>query len=229
MKLPPLHSRLLADALDVGEDYELALAGGYAVQAHGLVARLSQDLVFATRHPASMTDIVQRLAEGLRARGWAVAVVDVRPLKARLLVTDPDSREACEVDLLKEALSRRPVVMDVGAVVDLEDLVVMKVRALGDRGLPRDVIDVHAACRYYSVIELEQLGARDDSEFDPVELRERLESVVWVSDDEFAAYGLSPQEITDLRQWALDWEADLGLRILEEYDEECNGSQDGEH
>ncbi len=109
----------------------------------------------------------------------------------------------------------------------------MKVRALGDRGLPRDVIDVHAACRYYSVIELEQLGARDEDEFDLVELRERLESVVWVSDEEFAAYGLSPQEITDLRRWALDWESDLGLRILEQYDEAHDeahgGSQGGDH
>ncbi|WP_020121232.1 nucleotidyl transferase AbiEii/AbiGii toxin family protein [Streptomyces canus] len=219
MKLPPLHRRLLADALDEGEDYELALAGGYAVQAHGLGARPSQVLDFATRHLASMTDIVPRLADGLRGKGWTFAVVDVRPLKARLLVSDPDSREACEVDLLKEALARQPVVMDVGPVVDLEDLVVMKVRALGDRGLPRDVIDVHATCRYYSVIELEQLGARDESEFDLVELRDRLESVVWVSDEEFAAYGLSPDEIAELRQWALDRESDLGLRILEDYDD----------
>jgi hypothetical protein len=219
MKLPELHRRLLADALEVGGEYELALAGGYAVQAHGLVSRLSQDLDFATRHPASMTDIVPRLTDGLRGKGWAVSVVDVRPLKARLLATDPDSREACEVELLKEALARRPVAMDVGPVVDLEDLVVMKVRALGDRGLPRDVIDVHAACRYYSVIELEQLGLRDEAEFDLVELRDRLESVVWVSDEEFAAYGLGPEEIADLRQWVLYWESDLGLRLAEDYDD----------
>ncbi|WP_030603993.1 nucleotidyl transferase AbiEii/AbiGii toxin family protein [Streptomyces fulvoviolaceus] len=227
MKLPELHRRLLADALDAGGEYELALAGGYAVQAHGLVTRLSQDLDFATRHPASMSDIVPRLADGLRGKGWTVAVVDVRPLKARLLVTDPDSREACEVGLLKEALSRRPVAMDVGPVVDLEDLVVMKVRALGDRGLPRDVIDVHAACRYYSVIELEQLGLRDQTEFDLSELRDRLESVVWVSDEEFAAYGMEPEEITELRQWALDWESDLGLRLAEEY-EDYEDPEDGD-
>ncbi|GAA3973678.1 hypothetical protein GCM10022232_00990 [Streptomyces plumbiresistens] len=99
----------------------------------------------------------------------------------------------------------------------------MKVRALGDRGLPRDVIDVHAACRYYSVIELEQLGLRDEAEFDLVELRDRLESVVWVSDEEFAAYGLGPEEITELRQWALDWESDLGLRLAEDYDDPEDG------
>ncbi|MFD5596178.1 hypothetical protein [Streptomyces griseorubiginosus] len=98
---------------------------------------------------------------------------------------------------------------------ELRDAAVESVRSLGDRGAPQDVIDVHAACRYYSVIELEQLA-----ELDPVELRERLESVVWVSDEEFAACGLSPEEISDLRRWALDWEVDLGLRILEEYDEE---------
>jgi hypothetical protein len=108
-------------------------------------------------------------------------------------------------------------------VVDLEDLVVMKVRALGDRGLPRDVIDVHAACQYYSVSELEQFGLRDEAEFDLVELHDRLESVVWVSDEEFAAYGLGPEEIAELRQWALDWESDLGLRLAEDYD----GSDDG--
>lgn len=109
--------------------------------------------------------------------------------------------------------------MDVGPVVDLEDLVVMKVRALGDRGLPRDVIDVHAACRYYSVIELEQLGAQEEGEFDLVELRDRLESVVWVSDEEFAASGISPEDIAELRRWALDWESDLGLRLAEDYDD----------
>ncbi len=49
----------------------------------------------------------------------------------------------------------------------------MKVRALGDRGLPCDVIDVHAACRYYSVIELEQLGLWDEGELDLVDLRDR--------------------------------------------------------
>ncbi|WP_405520029.1 hypothetical protein [Streptomyces canus] len=90
----------------------------------------------------------------------------------------------------------------------------MAMRALVDRGLPQDVIDVHAACRYYSVIELEQLG-----DFDLVELRDRLESVVWVGDEEFAAYGIGPEDVAELRRWALEWESDLGLRILEDYDE----------
>ncbi|WP_246203579.1 hypothetical protein [Streptomyces tailanensis] len=66
------------------------------------------------------------------------------------------------------------------------------------------MIDVHAACRYYSVAELEQLGSRDEAEFE--------------------AYGLGPGEIAELRQWALDWESDLRLRLAEEYADREEGN-----
>ncbi|MGW3101096.1 hypothetical protein [Streptomyces sp. NPDC001100] len=105
-----------------------------------------------------------------------------------------------------------------------EESAFTSVRALGDRGLPQDVIDVHAACRHHSVIELEQLGLRyDGSDFDLFALRDRLEGVVWMSDEQFAAHGLGPEEIEELRRWALEWESDLGLRLAEEYDDPEDG------
>jgi hypothetical protein len=86
------------------------------------------------------------------------------------------------------------------------------------------VIDARAAHRHYSVIELEQLGLRADGpDFDLFGLRDRLESVVWVSDEEFAAHGLDAAEIAELRCWALEWESDLGLRLAEEYDDDPDG------
>jgi len=101
-----------------------------------------------------------------------------------------------------------------------EDPALMSVRALSDRGLPQDVIDVRAACRHHSAVELEQLALGDDgTDFDLFGLRDRLESVVWVSDEEFAAHGLDARQIAELRQWALEWESDLGLRLAEEYDD----------
>ncbi|WP_427925357.1 hypothetical protein [Streptomyces sp. cg40] len=101
-----------------------------------------------------------------------------------------------------------------------EDLAVAGVRALADRGLPQDVLAVHAACRHFSVVELEQLGLRDAGpEFDLSGLRDRLEGVVWMSDEEFGALGLGADETGQLRQWALEWESDLGLRLAEEYDD----------
>ncbi|MFG2375957.1 hypothetical protein ACGFY9_31355 [Streptomyces sp. NPDC048504] len=105
-----------------------------------------------------------------------------------------------------------------------EDPALLSVRALSDRGLPQDVIDVRAACRHHSVIELEQLAlGADGPDFDLFGLRDRLESVVWVSDEEFAAHGLDAAEIVELRHWALDWESDLGLRLAEEYDDGPDG------
>ncbi|WP_242435854.1 hypothetical protein [Streptomyces sp. Root369] len=110
---------------------------------------------------------------------------------------------------------QRPMTDDAPLLTDgSQSMLSTAMRALVDRGLPQDVIDVHAGCRYYSVIELEQLG-----EFDLAELRDRLESVVWVSDEEFAAYGISPDGIAELRRWALEWESDLGLRLAEDYED----------
>lgn len=53
VNLSELHRRLLADVLAIGTPYPLIITGGYAVQAHGLVDRLSQDLDVATENPPS--------------------------------------------------------------------------------------------------------------------------------------------------------------------------------
>ncbi|MEU6033276.1 nucleotidyl transferase AbiEii/AbiGii toxin family protein [Streptomyces tauricus] len=63
------HRRLLADALTAGRPYGLALMGGYAIQAHGIVHRPSQDLDFATEHPAGMTEIVEQITGALTDKG----------------------------------------------------------------------------------------------------------------------------------------------------------------
>nr|WP_199836757.1 nucleotidyl transferase AbiEii/AbiGii toxin family protein [Streptomyces sp. CB01373] len=55
--MPELHTRLLADVIALGSPYPLVLTGGYAVRAHRLVSRPSQDLDVATENPAPMADI----------------------------------------------------------------------------------------------------------------------------------------------------------------------------
>ncbi|MDQ0946113.1 hypothetical protein QFZ24_000036 [Streptomyces phaeochromogenes] len=217
--LPDHHRRLLSDALAAGRPYGLALMGGYAVQAHGIVHRPSQDLDFATEHPAAMPVIIEQIVQSLSNQGWQITVIDVAPLKARFLATDPATEATCEVDLLKEVLWRPPVIMDIGPVLDLDDLIGTKVRALGDRGLARDAIDVHAARHLYTLADLETLAARRPDEFDLHELHDRLESLEWISDAEFEAYGMSTAPITELRRWAQHWLDDLAQRLAEPYDE----------
>ncbi|MEU9185483.1 hypothetical protein AB0D14_13160 [Streptomyces sp. NPDC048484] len=92
-----------------------------------------------------MTEIIEQMVQSLTEEGWQITVIDVAPLKARFLATDSATEATCEVDLLKEVRWRPPDVMDIGPVLDLDDLMGTKVRVLGDRGLARDAIDVHAA------------------------------------------------------------------------------------
>ncbi|WP_329139453.1 nucleotidyl transferase AbiEii/AbiGii toxin family protein [Streptomyces sp. NBC_00670] len=217
MKLTPLHERLLADILDLGSPYPLVLTGGYAVQAHGLVERVSRDLDVATENPAPMDEIIASLTAGLTTRGWRTTHVQSDPLSGRFLVTAPDTGEECEVDVLKEAFWAPPARTPYGPVLSLDDVIGTKVRALADRGTVRDLIDVQAASRHRSTADLESLGRRRaHDEFSLEDLRDRLTGADWYEDEDYAAYGLTPWQIEELKSWALAWATDLGERMHDE-------------
>ncbi|MFJ3967049.1 nucleotidyl transferase AbiEii/AbiGii toxin family protein [Streptomyces parvus] len=217
MKLTLLHERLLADILDLGSPYPLVLTGGYAVQAHGLVERFSRDLDVATENPAPMQEIVASPTAGLGARGWRTTHVQTDPLSGRFLVTDPDTGEECEVDVLKEAFWAPPAQTPYGPVLSLDDVIGTKVRALADRGTVRDLIDVQAASHHRSTADLESLGRRRaHDEFSLEDLRDRLIGADWYEDEDYTAYGLTSRQIEELKAWALEWAEDLGARIHDE-------------
>ncbi|WP_405856939.1 nucleotidyl transferase AbiEii/AbiGii toxin family protein [Streptomyces sp. NBC_01515] len=150
----------MSDALDSGHAYRLVLAGGYAIQAHDLVSRTSQDLDLATDAADSMNEITGVVATGLESKGWVIHVVEVAPRMARLLATDAATGEACELDILKEIFHRPPTQTAAGPTLSRDDAVGLKVRALHDRGFPRDVIDVFSARGLYTIGELELWGLK---------------------------------------------------------------------
>ncbi|MEU9351615.1 nucleotidyl transferase AbiEii/AbiGii toxin family protein [Streptomyces griseoloalbus] len=222
MTSPPVdagavHQRLSGDLLAVGTPYDLVLAGGDAVRAHRLVdARLSRGVDLATEHPAAMAEIAGAVRAGLEGRGWAVRGLEADPLAARLTVGDPASGAEYRVDLRKEVLWRPAVETPAGPALSLEDLVGTTVRALADRGLPRDLVDVHAASRRWSHPELEELGRRHAPDtFDLAELQSRLTGTEWLDDAGFRAHGLDAPAIEDLRRWAQAWADDIAERLVE--------------
>ena len=97
--MPELHTRLLADVIALGSPYPLVLTGGYAVRAHRLVNRPSQDLDVATENTAT-------LRVGLEARAWKVHALETAPPSARFTVSDPATGQECEVDIFKEIFWR---------------------------------------------------------------------------------------------------------------------------
>jgi hypothetical protein len=154
-------------------------------------------------------------------RGWQVQNIETDPLSARLIVTDPDTGEACEVDVLKEAFYRHPDITEYGPVLALDDVVGTKVRALADRGAPRDLIDVHAASSLYSIAELESLGSRHArDEFCLEDLAARLDGAEWLEDAAFSVYGRTDQDVATLRSWARSWSGHIASRLSETVVEE---------
>ncbi|SEE88765.1 hypothetical protein [Streptomyces sp. Ag109_O5-10] len=216
MNITHLHRRLLPDLLSVGAGYPLALTGDYAAQAHGLFDRPGRTVDAATQSPAPMPAIAEAVVAGMRERGWRVDARETDPLSAQLVVADAVAEEEGEVDLLKEAFWHPPVRTELGLTLALEDVVGMRVWALTDRGLPRDLLVVHAAADRWTLPDLEDLGRRHARDtFDLADLQSRLTGTDWIDDREFAKHGADAEEITALRRWAQAWADDIAERLIE--------------
>ncbi|MFI1293743.1 hypothetical protein ACH4VM_35840 [Streptomyces sp. NPDC020792] len=220
MTVGEMRRRLLGDLLAVGAPYGLALAGGDAVRAHGLVDRPGRDVDVATESPVGTEDIVAAVRAGLEERGWRVRTSGTEPLAARLVIGGPEAGagagEEYSVQVLKEVLWRPLEAGEFGPVLSVEDLVGTRVRALAGQGLAPDLVDVHAAADRWSHPELEELGRRHAGDvLDLTDLQTRLVGAEWIDDREFAACGLDDRAVAELRRWAQEWADDIGERLAE--------------
>ncbi|MFD1935186.1 MULTISPECIES: nucleotidyl transferase AbiEii/AbiGii toxin family protein [Nonomuraea] len=220
MRLPAFHARLLEATLDAREGHGLLLAGGHAMNAHGLTDRPSDDLVLVTGHGAPVSAVAEDLAAELRRHGFSLTAFDVSERVARMVVRDEVSGERCAVSLLKEALRDRPLTLEPYRLVGQDDAVALKVRALHGRGLPRDFIDVAAAAERYSFRELERLGAAYEEDWLLDDLIQRLESVDLLADEAFTAYGVDEERLHEIRRFAYAWAEEIKLRRADDGDAE---------
>lgn len=107
-------------ALPVCDRYGLVLAGGYAIKAHGLVDRPSDDIDFATASSAPMEEIVNALAHAYQQADLETSVISAQDRKGHLLVRFPHGT-SYRIDVLKEPLNHPPTSMSFGPVLSLED------------------------------------------------------------------------------------------------------------
>ena len=217
MNLPEPQRRLLADVVTAGGPYGLVLAGGCALQAHGLLRRPHANLDFATESPEPMERIADGVGAALEARGRQVRGDSVTTLTAQLTVSDPPTGEACALALHKEAFWQPPELTEYGPALSLEDAVGTKIRALYDRGGAVDLIDARAASARFSLPGLEELGRRHAHDpFDLPTLQSRLTGTDFYSDVDFLRYGLDEAQVGALRAWAQQWSDDIAERLLED-------------
>ena len=208
--MEPVHVRLAEIGLRVAGRYGFALAGGYAVQAHGILDRPSEDvdLFTAWERRGDFAVAVDAVVAAYRTDGYAVEVTQRFETFARLAVTDPATPERpYKVELAANWRARPPVTMDVGPVLHVDDVVAGKMSALFTRAEPRDFLDVDAALATgrYTREQLLELAEQADAGFDRRLLADLFAMLQRYPDRRFAAYGADPAHISAMRERFAQW------------------------
>jgi len=113
--------------------------------------------------------------------------------------------QVVQVQLVRFDRGHRPVVLDIGPVLHLDDVIGTKVAALAARAQPRDFADVAAAMDRYTPDQLLELGRRCDPALTDEEFRDAMRRLDRLDDSVFALYSLTPAQISDLRARFADW------------------------
>lgn len=206
------HHRLARIALAEAADYGFALAGGYAVQAYGVLQRPSEDIdLFTSSLRDDFGEGVSKICAAYTAQGLTVKVDLDSPHFVRLSVSDSVISRTSKVELATDLRSHPPVTMEIGPVVHLEDVAGGKVEALFTRAEVRDFIDVDALLTSgrFTRDQLLDLAASRDLGFDHAVFAQMLSALELYPDSEFLAYGLTKPEVHELRSRFNTWRTDL--------------------
>lgn len=211
--MEPQHERIARIALGAGARYGLALAGGYAVSAHGIGNRPSGDVDLFTswQHRGEFPELKAAVIAALEAVGYKVSVIMSAETFTRLTLTDPADGTEEKIELSVDWRAHDPVQLAIGPVLHADDAVANKVCALFGRALPRDFLDVDAAIMSdrYSREQLLELAAEADHGFDRLLFADALGALTQITDAAFAEYRTDPGMIADMRHRFAQWRREL--------------------
>ncbi|MBL7257884.1 nucleotidyl transferase AbiEii/AbiGii toxin family protein [Paractinoplanes lichenicola] len=197
-------------ALAVATKHGFVLGGGFAWLVNGLVERPTEDVDLFTDTAGGVAAAAGEVSTALREAGYRVVREEGDELFEGM---DEDLQEflvagkhkALRLTLCRLDRHQTPVVMEVGPVMHLDDLVATKVAALVNRREVRDYIDVAAALDRYSLPQLLELARRADPALDPEDIADAGRYLDRLHDARFTLYGLSKEQIAELRQSLAQW------------------------
>jgi hypothetical protein len=215
MPVSEVHGRVAAIALRAAARHGFALGGGNALMAHGVIDRFTADVDLFTDVETGVAAAAGAVERALRRAGFAAERQDqaagladifgeIGQGLAEWIITAPGGQQM----MLQMAYFERdcpPVIMDIGPVLDLEDVVGGKVCALASRAEPRDYLDTAAAMGRYSIEQMISFARRLDpglTDRDFADAGRRLDR--W-GDGVFVPFGLGPEEVAALRERFADW------------------------
>ncbi|HEY1916086.1 MAG TPA: nucleotidyl transferase AbiEii/AbiGii toxin family protein [Streptosporangiaceae bacterium] len=215
MPVSELHLRVARIALRAAAGHGFALGGGNALMAHGIIDRRTEDVDLFTDEEsgvAAAADAVEAalLSEGFRAerQDKTAGLADVfygmgEGLAEWIVVAPGGSQMMLQMSYFDRG--RKPVIMDFGPVLDLEDVVGGKVCALASRAYERDYVDTAAALARYTPAQLIALAQRLDPGLTTEDFTDAARRLDRIPDTAFTALGLTPQAVTALRTRFTPW------------------------
>jgi hypothetical protein len=215
MPVTSLHRKVAGIVLRTVSQHGFALAGGNALIAHGIVDRFTQDVDVFTDRQGGVEAAAEAAESALRTAGFQAERRDktaglsdiwcgLGEGMAEWVITAPDG-EQTTLQMAYFGRGHKPVTMDVGPVLDIEDLVGWKVSALASRVEPRDYIDTAAALQRYTTEQLIGIARKLDPGLMDQDFADAGTRLDQLSDRRFAALGLSPHEIARLRERFAPW------------------------
>ena len=215
MPVGKFHGQVAVIALRAAGPHGFALGGGNALIAHGIIERATQDVDVFSDEQGGVEAAADAVEAALRDAGFGTERRDktgglgdifygLGEGLAEWIITAANGEQM----LLQMAYfdrARKPVIMDIGPVLDLEDVVGGKVCALASRVEPRDYVDTAAAMGRYSIEQMIGFARRLDpglTDADFADAGQRLDQ--W-GDGVFAPFGLSPQDVAVLRERFAAW------------------------
>ncbi|PRX97138.1 hypothetical protein [Allonocardiopsis opalescens] len=206
----PLHERLIGIGLASTAEFGFALAGGYAVQRHGIVDRPSADVdLFTSRDRPDISTAVDRAILAFRAAGLgAVSGASISP-GPRSPIRRTVSGQRSDSHATSASTHRY------SSNCVRSSIRRMRRRArwarCGGVRRPRDFIDVAAILDRTQLAEsdLIRLVTERDPGFHLGIFAEMLHSMSRLEDADFTRYGLAVGEVTALRRRFADWRAEI--------------------
>jgi hypothetical protein len=172
MPVSDLHARVASVALAAAAEHGFALGGGNALLAHGVISRPTQDVDLFTDQEHGVEAAADAVEAALRDAGFqaerehdSAGLADIFPGMgeglAEWVITAPDGQQLT-VQLAYFDRSHDAVAMEIGPVLDLEDVAGGKVCALASRVEPRDYADTARILERYSAATLITFARRLD-------------------------------------------------------------------
>jgi hypothetical protein len=215
MPIDELQREVATIALRTAARHGFALAGGNALIAHGIVDRPTDDVDLFSDQETAVTAAADAVEAALREAGFQAERRDqtggleeifygMGEGLAEWIITAPGGQQTM-LQMAYFDRTRGPVTMDVGPVLDLEDLAGSKVCALASRVEPRDYIDTAAALQRYNAGQLISFARRLDPGLEDRDFADAGAQLDRMPDGVFTRYGLSPADVARLREEFTAW------------------------